>query len=197
MTTKIFVIWDRIGDYHRARLKALGGLVGMDNLIAADLGGVDKLYAWENSTNTPYQHVQLSNKPVEKSDAFHRLRNFLRILNQTKIKMVCLSGYGRLEYLLFIIISRLYGKKVLIFAESWYGNNKVVNYVKGQFLKTFVHYFFVSGSRARNHFHQKLGIPLSRIRTGYSVVDNNHFSPHNPTTQPLNPSSTPQQLNPL
>lgn len=185
---KILVIWNRIGDYHRARLRALGGQIGFDNLVAADFGASDGLYQWENSANTPYEHRFLSQKHVNQKDIITRVRNYQNLLRQYHVEVVCIPGYGKLEYILFILLAKLMRKKVILFAESWYGNNSFVNFVKGTFLKLFVNGFFVSGSRAEGHFHQKLKIPLTKIARGYSVIDNNHFIPSNESPKLYQPT---------
>jgi glycosyltransferase involved in cell wall biosynthesis len=171
----IILIWDRMGDYHRARWKALQGIVGFDNVFAADLGTGDGLYSWENTKSLP-QYKLLSGKPLTQHDFIARIKNFVKIIRGNNIRYVCIPGYGKPEYLAMLVLSRLSGRKVLIFAESWYPGNRIFDFIKGFFLRMFVNVFLVSGTRARNHFHYRLGIPSNRINTGYSVVDNKHFS---------------------
>lgn len=186
----ILVVWDRMGEYHHARLVALAQLLGEHQVFAADLGASDALYQWKTIANPPYAHRVLSKKPVGARDLWNRVRNYVNLLKNEKIDVVAISGYGRLEYILFILISKLRGVKVILFAESWYGNNKIKNFMKGKFLTFFVDGFFVSGIRAQAHFHTRLNIPLAKIKTGYSVVDNDHFSSHPPSTnQHLNEST--------
>lgn len=171
----ILIVWDRIGDYHRARIRALEERAGPGHVFTADFGGNDDLYGWEN-TEESQQHYVLSSRAVDQLDIWRRVNRFWKLLREKEIQNVAIAGYGRFEYVLFIKLARFKGCRVTLFAESWYGQNRLLNWAKGLFLNMFCHKFLVSGSRARDHFHQQLGIPLDRILTGYSVVDNDHFS---------------------
>ena len=63
-TPKLLLLWDRMGDYHRARWWALRQLVGADNCLAADYGMGDGLYQWENIRQSD-KYFCLVAKPVE------------------------------------------------------------------------------------------------------------------------------------
>ena len=174
MADKLLIVWDRVGDYHRARVRALEHHCDPDTVFTADFGSSDTLYKWDNTTDTARHHV-LSTKPVHERDAVNRIRAFRGLIREHQIRKVAIAGYGRLEYALFIILARLLGCRVTLFAESWYGDNAAKNRLKGAFVRAFCCSCFVSGVRARDHFHQRMRVPLERIRTGYSVVDNAHF----------------------
>jgi glycosyltransferase involved in cell wall biosynthesis len=169
------IVWDRIGDYHAARFRALEQQLGENHSFIADLGKADNLYGWANPLAQHPHYFHLSDKPVESFDFFRRIFRFLSILFYHKIKVVGIAGYGRPEYVFMLILSRLLGKRVVLFAESWYGTNVVTNKLKGIFLSLFCHGFLVSGRRAFEHFSQRLGLSPERILMGYSVVDNEHF----------------------
>lgn len=172
-TPRVLLVWDRMGDYHRVRVDALKNKIGAENVFAADLGAADSLYKWENTQDSNY--VLLSDKPVQAADLTKRVRSFVSIIKKNKITVAGIAGYGRLEYLLFINACKMLGVKVVLFAESWYGSNPALNKAKGVFLNAACKGFLVSGERAKNHFTEKLGISPQKIRTGYSVVDNDHF----------------------
>ncbi|MES2389379.1 MAG: glycosyltransferase family 4 protein [Bacteroidota bacterium] len=175
MQQKYLLVWDRIGDYHRSRWKALAEKAGSENVFGADLGAADSLYKWENTSALP-GHFQLSKLPVEKRDFWSRVNAFRRILSNEKITAVGIAGYGRPEYLAFLLIAFLTGRKVVMFAESWYGGPSLLNKLKGLYLKMCVNGYLVSGIRAETHFINNLDIPAKRIQIGYSVVDNSHFA---------------------
>jgi 1,2-diacylglycerol 3-alpha-glucosyltransferase len=175
LQTKYLLLWDRMGDYHRARVRELVQLVGKEKVWAGDLGGEDNMYSWE-SGNGNENYFRLSEKPVEKIGMFEGWWSFRKIVRKEHITHVCIPGYGRSAYIMMIIWSRLTGKKVLIFAESWYPGSIIIDRLKGLFLSWFTHACFVSGERARIHFDRKLHYPPQKIFTGYSVVDNYHFT---------------------
>ena len=184
---KYLLMWDRIGDYHRARWQALAQIVGQENVFAADLGAADNLYLWANTETSNKQYCLLSEKPVHQADFFTRINRFLKLVKSNKIDTICVPGYGRLEYIAMLFLARLMGKKVILFAESWYGNNKAVNTLKGILLKLTCNSYLVSGVRAAQHFEQQLGIAATQIRIGYSVVDNQHFAQASNTAKPSQP----------
>lgn len=171
----VLLIWDRAGDYHLARFRALSNLYPDGEVLLADLGSADGLYGWKHDLNERSGFHTLSDKPVEKADLFRRFSHFRKLITEKDIRIVGLSGYGRIEYLIFLVWCWFKGIRVVLFAESWYGESGFVNALKGFFLDFTCHGFLVSGKRARHHFEFRLGIPSENIKTGYSVVDNRHF----------------------
>lgn len=171
---RFLLVWDRFGDYHRARWRALQARVGQQNVVAADLGGADDKYKWE-STDADDQYVLLSEKSVEEDDDARRLANYTRCLDDFGITVVCV-GYGRPIYRKFARIARKRGLRVIIFSESWYPRNFLFDLLKGISLRRLGDGFLLSGQRASRHFSGRLGVPADRIRCGYDCVDNAHFA---------------------
>jgi 1,2-diacylglycerol 3-alpha-glucosyltransferase len=185
MTTKkdrknILLVWDRMGDYHRARWHALQNLAKGIDVYAADLGRGDQLYNWESTPEEKLYKV-FSKKKVGHNDAFHRVYNYIKCIREHKVGYVAIAGYGKISYLLILIFSKLMGRKVLIFAESWYQGNPFTDRLKAWFVRLFCDSVFASGEKARSFFNQHFHYPLKKIVTGYSVVHNDHFA--NPGTK--------------
>jgi len=170
----ILLLWDRAGDYHVARFRALQSAFEGGKVYLADLGAADGLYQWKSEVD-PGQYCRLSEKPVEKSDLRRRLLRFQKLLKRADIQYIGIPGYGRLEYILMLIYATIAGKRMVMFAESWYGNSPVLNGLKGLFLSLTCNGLLVSGQRAKNHFSQKLGLSNMPVEIGYSVVENAHF----------------------
>jgi len=164
-----------MGDYHRARWRELAKLTDPENCYAADLGTGDSLYKWAN-TEENNQYFRLSEKPVEQVGAFEALNSFKKIIKDNDITYVCIPGYGRAAYILMLLWCRLKGIKVLMFAESWYPGNLILDKLKGIFIKQTTDICFVSGKRAKEHFIKRLNYSENKIIEGYSTVDNDHFS---------------------
>lgn len=179
------VLWERMGDYHRARWSALAVWLGDDRCLAADLGLEDGIYHWEGTTNP--NHKVLVHKPVNEIKTWEAFRAFRRLVIDRHITQVSIPGYGRPAYLLMLAWSRLTGRKVFMFAESWYPGGLIKDYLKGFFLRLFTHRCFISGERARSHFVDRLKYPESRLQTGYSVVDNRHFQGERDSQPPHHP----------
>jgi glycosyltransferase involved in cell wall biosynthesis len=171
---KILLVWDRIGDYHAARFRALENFAGTGNVLMADLGGADKLYKWKNPLQGSEWYKSLSSKPVEEPDAKKRLEAFKELVKIHQVNLVGIAGYGRPEYRAMLHWCRMKGVKVVLFAESWYTGN--LDFLKGLYLRFLCRGFLVSGLRAKNHFVERLGLPENRVYMPYSVVDNRHFS---------------------
>ncbi|MEQ8546710.1 MAG: glycosyltransferase family 4 protein [Cyclobacteriaceae bacterium] len=174
----ILLVWNRMGDYHRARWNTLQSKWTSGKVHASDLGAGDSLYQWENTGGDDY--VCLSDQSLDQPDLWIRFRNFKKYLRDKQISTVCIPGYGRKEYVLFLIWCKWKNIKVILFAESWYGKNPIVNRLKSVFLKWVCQRYFVSGINAEKHFHEQLKIPKEQIRKGYSVVDNDHFGSDQP-----------------
>ncbi|WP_299252690.1 glycosyltransferase family 4 protein [uncultured Cytophaga sp.] len=171
MNKNILLIWDRIGDYHLSRVKALEKQTGA-TVYTADLAGTDALYKWDSIANS--SHTVLSTKPAEQPDILHRFKIFRKILKEHNIDFVAMP-YGRTEYHLFLAYAKLTGISTLIFSESWYSRGKAKDFLKSILLKTLGDTFFVSGKRAYQHFTKNYHIKPANIISGYSVVDNAHF----------------------
>jgi len=174
---RYLLVWDRMGDYHVARWRALQHLLGPENVYAADLHAADGLYGWKTSWVDDSQYVRLSSKIDTESDVLNRITTSIRVLKEKRITHVALAGYGRMEYRLLALYARLTGIHVTLFAESWYpATAPWKDKIKGGYVSLLGHTFLVSGVRAARHFAHNLGISSSRIATGYSVVDNDHFA---------------------
>lgn len=178
MDKNIFIVWIRIGDYHLARINAVKDIYGKENVFSADIAGSDSLYKWtlDNVDN----HFVLSDKPAEAGDFWARFRNYKKIVKQHNIKYCCLAGYGRKEFIAYIIWSKLTGRKVLLFSESWYGKKSIGTFFKKLFLKLFVDKMLVSGIHARDFAVDILGQKPQNVAIPYSVVDNDHFKASKP-----------------
>lgn len=176
----VLLIWDRMGDYHRARWKALQEAMTDATIYAADLGATDKLYGWATTQDNPF-YVQLSAKSPTQFDA-SRIFKFAKLILKNRIKTVCIPGYGKPEYVIFLLLSLFMRRRVVLFAESWYPSHRWLDILKSLFLKCTCDAFLVSGTRAQQHFVKRLGIRQQKIRTGYSVVDNVHFSKSSDST---------------
>lgn len=152
---RYLLLWERMGDYHRARWRAMSAWVGGRQCYAADLGSGDALYRWHQTDGDP-NHAVLIEKPVEQIGGWEAFRAFRRLVRQKKITHVSIPGYGRPAYLLMLAWSRLTGRRVLMFAESWYPGSFLSDWFKGLLIRTLTHRCLVSGEKARTHFVERL-----------------------------------------
>jgi 1,2-diacylglycerol 3-alpha-glucosyltransferase len=178
----ILLVWDRLGDYHAARFEALRNLLPDGTVFISDLGESDGLYKWKNPLADSPLYQPLSSKSVEQPDALARFQAFKNRAIRHNIKVAGIAGYGRPEYNLILVWCKMKGIRVVLFAESWYGDKPIFNRLKGRYLSSVCDGFLVSGVKARHHFSKKLGIYDRPIEIGYSVVDNAHFASGSKTT---------------
>ncbi|WP_291275027.1 glycosyltransferase family 4 protein [Flavobacterium sp.] len=171
----LLLIWDRIGDYHLARVHACEKVV-QASVYTADLAGTDALYKWESIDSS--KHTILSDKSAEESDILNRFKAFRKLMKEKNIKFVAMP-YGRMEYHLFLLYARLSGVRTIVFCESWYSRGGIKDFLKSLLLKTIGQYFFVSGHRAFTHLTERYKIHPTKVAQGYSVVDNSHFEKGN------------------
>ena len=87
---KVLVVWDRIGDYHRKRIRAYVEMYQSDMLITANLGAGSDIYKWTNDNNA--SHIDFSSKSADKFDLFKRYNHFKRVVTEYNIDKVVLSG---------------------------------------------------------------------------------------------------------
>jgi glycosyltransferase involved in cell wall biosynthesis len=172
---KILLLWDRMGDYHRARWEALKDVVGEANCFAADLGAGDGLYKWENTASSA-GYFQLSDRPVEQVPPTEAFNTFKNIVKKNRITHVAIPGYGRSVYRRMLVWCGWHGIQVILFAESWYPGNLFTDSLKGWFVRRTAQAVMASGKRAADHFEKRLQFPKQKIIEGYSVVDNTHFA---------------------
>ncbi len=174
---KYLLVWDRMGDYHVARWRALQQQLGAAQVLAADLAGADNLYGWIPAWQDDPHYRRLSDTPAQQPDVQARFAAFARIVRQEGITHLALAGYGRAEYVLMALWARMQGCRVTLFAESWYpASSKLKDVLKGMLVSALAHTYLVSGVRAHRHFTHRLGISAHRLAIGYSVVDNAHFA---------------------
>ena len=169
----ILLVWERLGHYHFERAEKLRGL-STGQVITADLGGSDKLYKW--SSDGHKNHFTLSSKPVHSKDIYKRVSAYLTLVKKHGIKVAGIAGYAKPELLLFLIINKFLGIKTVMFNESWYPKSSFSDRLKGKLINFLASVVFASGERAKNHLVNNLGVDAQKIITGYSSIDNTHFT---------------------
>jgi glycosyltransferase involved in cell wall biosynthesis len=172
LQNSILLVWDRIGDYHIARKRALEeSFTG--KVYSADLAANDHIYGWE--TISEKTHFPLSQKAIHSKDLKKRISRLKTLVEEKQITHLAIAGYGRKDYRFIIKLGKRMGCKILVFSESWYKSFKVKEAYKKYFIRRYIDHLFVSGERASDYYSNYLKIEKSKITKGYSVVDNPHF----------------------
>lgn len=180
----ILLVWDRAGDYHIARWRALQKIASPQAVLLADLGAGDSLYGWKSNLEKDALYFKLSKKSIDENDFSARFRAFQTIVKQHQVKTVGIAGYGRKEYLAMMWYAKMHNIRVVLFAESWYPGNMLIDTWKGKLIRFLADAFLVSGQKAKNHFINRLKVEPQNIRIGYSTVDNSHFFRINSKSSP-------------
>ena len=79
----LLLVWERMGDYHRARWRCLQDSNIFNNVFAADLVAGDDTYKWSNTQESQY-YCRLSEKSLDKVGTIGPLKTFLKTILQRK-----------------------------------------------------------------------------------------------------------------
>jgi len=171
LSANILLIWDRLGDYHFARKKALQSF-WRSNIYTADMYASDQMYGWKKRKEQTHFYLSTQAEGIKDKN---RLSNFIELIEKNDIKHIALAGYGKQDYRILAKEINKRKLKLSYFSESWYSANPIKEKLKTYYLKGNVKNLFVSGQRAKHYYSQKHGFKDKQIQTIYSVVDNTHF----------------------
>src|ERR1043165_2302375 len=167
------IIFERLGPYHLSRLNALGKRV---QLSAVEIVRKDTTYEWD-LVNSRCNFERVTLFPDE-----HYGRNALQFriseaLNRLKPQIVALPSWGTPAAWAAFQWALRCRTAIVIMTASQYCDRprkKWKEFLKRQ-LVTSCGAAFVGGQRQMDYV-KRLGMPESRIFTGYDTVDNNHFA---------------------
>jgi 1,2-diacylglycerol 3-alpha-glucosyltransferase len=174
----ILLVWGNWGPYHYARLEGFRRVAeprgfSVEGLQLFSRSGT---YDWE----APPKNIQVHRLDIGDNETrFHparMARHALPLLMRMRPAVTFVPSYW--HWSLFInAASRMAGSRVVMMNESHAGTEKARG-MKRRLKREIVRRFdaaFVGGSPHRRHFAQ-LGLPESRIFTGYDAVDNQRFA---------------------
>jgi glycosyltransferase involved in cell wall biosynthesis len=173
---KIAVLFERLGPYHFARLKAANELC---QLHAIEFFSVDDTYAWDVvSEKAGFSRTTLfTDSGVEKKSTFKILEALKNAFAFIEPEVVAIPGWsGRPAFSALALCRKMRIPAIAMSASTeqdqvrhWW-KELIKKRVTGSFSAALV------GGRPQADYMYKLGMPSGRIFHGYDVVDNDYFS---------------------
>lgn len=170
---KAAVLFDNLGPYHAARLKAAAGIA---EVIAVEFGGESANYAWiESRANCKNYTLNPTGTSwdMSRSDFRNRLH---KVLDEARPDVVFIPGWatpGPLLALKWCLKNRI---PAVMMSESTAWD------VPRVFFREWIKSTIVSlassalvGGQPQRDYMVQLGMPAERIFTGYNMVDNDFF----------------------
>lgn len=175
---RVAVQWPRLGPYHLARLRGAHAVCAAQGveIVAVETVAVDDLYAWrEERAPEPFTRVQLFDRPPEAPAAV--VRAMWRTLDALQPQAVAINSYGQTDALAALGWCRARGRAAVMMNES--KADDAVRHRWREALKgTLVRLFDAAllGGAPQTRYYEQLGLPPSRLFTGYDVVDHHFFA---------------------
>jgi glycosyltransferase involved in cell wall biosynthesis len=175
------VIWDRLGEYHHARLDRAARIIP---ITAIEIFKRDNIYAWDEAkARGGYSVTTLANEPgLTKTDLRARLT---RALDASQARVVAVPGWSETYALLAIDWARRNKAGVVLMSDSnqfdarrRVGKERIKSAVVAHASAG-----LVAGQDARSYLSQ-LGLNAAKIEMGYDVVDNKYFQRPDGVTRP-------------
>lgn len=173
---KAAVLFDNLGPYHVARLKAATGVA---DIVAVEFGGESANYAWaESRAGVKVFTLNPSGTSWEMSPKDFKARLY-EILNRECPEVIFVPGWatpGPLFALKWCLKNRI---PAVIMSESTPWDVPRVffrEWIKSQIV-SLGSSAFVGGKPQRDYVIQ-LGMPAEQVFTGYNMVDNEFFITH-------------------
>jgi 1,2-diacylglycerol 3-alpha-glucosyltransferase len=178
--SEVAVIFERIGPYHDARLKAAGRRLSEEGieLVAIDMASSDSVYAWAEITGVvDYNRITLfPGRTYQDIPADELRRSLITSLNKLDPFAVAVPGWSSVEARASLNWCVARDKTPVLMCASTKEDFKRFfwrEWIKKQIVRKF-RSAVVGGERQKSYV-QELGLPADRIHYGYNVVDNEFF----------------------
>ena len=172
----IAVIFNRLGPYHCARLRAAGRL---GQLVAVEVVRKDTTYQWDviNEDSTLRRFTLFPECDGQDPSAREVGRRLWSWLDREQPSVVALPGWSCAESFAALSWCARRGVPNVLMSDSQHEDRRriaPIEWVKKRLVR-------LSGAAlvaGQSHIHYlgMLGFPLERVFTGYDVVDNDHFA---------------------
>jgi glycosyltransferase involved in cell wall biosynthesis len=172
---KVAVLFENLGPYHLARLRAA---VSQMEVLAVEFASTSSDYAWSSTTREePFQRVTLFPDGDSRSESAHaflaNLSNCLEIHKPDAVAIPGWSGRGAFTALQCCLRKRIPVIAMSDSAEQDEPRTRWKEWIKHRYVS------LCSSALVAGYLHaeyvQKLGMLREHTFTGYDVVDNQHF----------------------
>ena len=174
---ELAVVWDSLGPYHFARLRALAA-VSPYRVHAVQIAERTATYNWLQQSSTDILKVEtlVTGQTSEQVSAAQVFLAFRRFLSRRQIRTVFLPSYWPAASAALLLAARSRRVRTVMMNDSHAGTEKATGFkriVKKALLSQF-DAALVAGTPQARHF-ARLGMPAACIFTGYDVIDNDYF----------------------
>lgn len=175
-STRVAVLFNRLGPYHFSRLQAAAKEM---RVTAVEYSNVDSVYAWDEVTaKGNFERVMLfRGAPVEEQSGEAIAARIRTVLSELRPEVVAIPGWSNRCALAALVWCIEEGIPAVVMSEStpWDHERKWwKEAVKRKIISLFTAGFVGGASHAE--YLQALGMDPGRIFLGYDAVDNMHFS---------------------
>jgi len=174
---RVVVLVRRLGPYHAARLNALAERLGAGNVLAVEVCRRDSVYAWnEVESRQTFERTTLFSDELSAQPVTTLWRRLERVLDEAAPSAALVPGWSDPASLGVLRHCRHRGIPSVMMSDSTEGDSRRVWWreeIKRRVVSQ-ADAMLVAGSR-HVAYAEQLGMPRSRITTGYDVVDNGFF----------------------
>ena len=175
---KVGIIFGNFGPYHHARTKAFQNYCKNRNfeIIPIEISQYSSTYRWKSKFNFCKNLISLFDLEEEKINPILIFTKTFLVLREKNIRVAFLPSYSPLRYFVLLLAAKANFCKTVMMNESHKGTEKAKGLTK-HLKKFLVNQFdsaLVGGSLHKEYFHS-LGLPESKIFTGYDAIDNDYF----------------------
>lgn len=172
---KVAVLFDRLGQYHIARLSAAAKYL---QIVPIEICGQSKEYLWDKVENPSFLNrvTLFEDRDSAGLSSMEISTKLSSALNDIAPDVVAINGWSDKSALSALKWSKKNHVPTVLMSESAEQDEARI-FWKELIKKSIVNQFgsaLVGGVRHRDYL-LKLGFPSDSIFTGYDVVDNNHF----------------------
>ncbi|MDO8801629.1 glycosyltransferase family 4 protein [Phenylobacterium sp.] len=172
---RVAILFDRLGPYHVARLRAASERV---EVIAIEASPHSSEYAWRNvHIDKTIEHIPVVSiaDGAEYSSRGRAARVVELVLN-SRPDCVAVPGWSSLEALALIRASSMHGVPLICLSAS--NRFDAPRHAFPEFIKRRIVSHFAAGigtSSSQLSYLRELGLPKEALFSGYNVVDNAYF----------------------
>jgi glycosyltransferase involved in cell wall biosynthesis len=172
---QIVTIWNTYGPYHLARVSALEKVFSSDKISCLAHCSSSDEYSFFNIKTKNIKI--LVNKKSSELGFFNSFFATYKSLQLIKPQLILSCGYERPETFASLIWSRMNNSVIFLMLDNNFDDKPRlfrIEIIKSIYLRFFEG--FIYGGKLGNNYLTKLGVPSSKIVTGYNCVDNEYIS---------------------
>ncbi len=174
MKARAAILFDNLGPYHMARLKAAATVC---DIVGIEFGSASAEYAWNREVSSGFKRITLNKVGCSQSMPVAELsRKLGEVLDREKPEVIFVPGWSSKGALISLQWALRHRVPTVLMSESTQWDeerNPFKEWVKAQVVSLFSA-ALVGGSPHRQYL-QHLGFPEPRIFVGYDAVDNDYF----------------------